>query len=112
MSKIRGTQCCVFGCAKRKKVGENKRNARSDSEGSDDEESAIKRQFSRSFHRYVNIVHDARGFMSWVKYRSNIHKFMNMQTFFGLHANNLFVKKWLSNQSKRKKKRGELIILP
>lgn len=51
MAKIRGTQCCVFGCAKRKKIGENKGEARSDSEGSDDEESEVKRKFPRSFYR-------------------------------------------------------------
>ena len=51
MSTIRGTRCCVFGCAKRKKIDENKGNLRSDSEGSDDAESAIKRKFSRSSHR-------------------------------------------------------------
>ncbi|CAB4030215.1 Hypothetical predicted protein, partial [Paramuricea clavata] len=51
MAKIRGTQCCVFGCAKRKKIGENKGESRSDSEGSDDEESVVKRKFPRSFYR-------------------------------------------------------------
>ncbi len=52
MAKTRGAQCCVFGCEKRKKFGENK--DCSDSEGSDDEESLLKRKFPRSFHRYVS----------------------------------------------------------
>lgn len=49
MAEIRGTQCCAFGCAKRKKIGQNKGEPRSDSEGSDDEESTVKRKFPRAF---------------------------------------------------------------
>ena len=48
MGKL-GTQCCAFGCNKRRKnVKEN--TSRSDSEGPDDEESRLKRKFSRTFH--------------------------------------------------------------
>ena len=46
-----GTQCCSLYCNKRKKQKEN--NERSDSEGSDDEESKMKRKFPRTFHAYV-----------------------------------------------------------
>ena len=46
-----GTECCAFGCSKRRKnLKGNKNNPRSDSDGSDDEESAIKRQYPRTFH--------------------------------------------------------------
>ena len=48
MVEKRGTKCCAFGCTKRKKTG-----VRSDSEGSDDEESAKKRQFSRTLHTWA-----------------------------------------------------------
>ena len=43
-----GTQCCAFGCNKRKK---RKQDAiRSESEGTHDEESEPKRKFCRTFH--------------------------------------------------------------
>ena len=42
-----GAQCVAFGCKKRKKP---KTEPRSDSEGSADEESAIKRSLPRTFH--------------------------------------------------------------
>jgi hypothetical protein len=46
-----GTECCAFGCSKRRKNLKGiKNNPRSDSDGSDDEESAIKRQYPRTFH--------------------------------------------------------------
>ena len=45
-----GTQCCAFGCNKRKKRKSDATLVRSDSDGSDDEESAIKRKFPRTFH--------------------------------------------------------------
>ena len=43
--KKAGTQCSAFGCNKRKRVKEDKERPRGDSEGSDDEESAVKRKF-------------------------------------------------------------------
>ncbi|KAG5277263.1 hypothetical protein AALO_G00115550 [Alosa alosa] len=43
----KGTQCCAYGCKKRKK---SRLNGRSDSEGSEDEESALKRCHPRTFH--------------------------------------------------------------
>ena len=40
-----GTQCCAFGCSKRrKKVKGDETTSRSDSEGTDDEESMLKRK--------------------------------------------------------------------
>ena len=45
MSDRRGTQCCAYGCDKRKT-----KEARSDSDGSSDDESAKKKQFPRTFH--------------------------------------------------------------
>ena len=48
--KKAGTQCFAFGCNKRKRVKEDKDKPRSDSEGSDDEESSVKRKFPRTFH--------------------------------------------------------------
>ncbi len=45
MPDKRGTQCCAFGCSKRKrKVENNACQIRSASEGSSDEESVRKRQ--------------------------------------------------------------------
>ena len=42
-----GTQCCAFGCSKRrKKVKVDDTTFRSDSKGTDDEESELKRTFS------------------------------------------------------------------
>ena len=46
----KGTQCCAFGCNKRKYIGSNEENDRSDSEGEEDAESAAKRRFPRTFH--------------------------------------------------------------
>ena len=43
--KHRGAQCCAFGCPKRKK-----KEARSNSEGCSDDESSLKRQYTRTFH--------------------------------------------------------------
>lgn len=51
MGKVRGRQCCAFGCSKRKKVGPDAKSVRSDSEGSSDEESKLKRKFPRTFHQ-------------------------------------------------------------
>ncbi|XP_037797679.1 THAP domain-containing protein 6-like [Penaeus monodon] len=48
----RGTQCCAFGCSKRRKYGNETEIFRSDSEGSDDDESMIKRNFPRTFHGF------------------------------------------------------------
>jgi hypothetical protein len=45
-------QCCAFGCNKRKKS--KTAELRSDSEGTSDEETTIKRQYDRTFHRYAN----------------------------------------------------------
>ena len=46
-----GRQCYAFGCSKRrKKVKVDDTTFRSDSKGSDDEESVLKRKFSRTFH--------------------------------------------------------------
>eukprot|EP00794_Sanderia_malayensis_P001534 gene1534-1697_t len=45
--KRRGLQCSAFSCSKRKKTEQ-----RSDSEGSSDEESSVKRQFQRTFHLF------------------------------------------------------------
>ena len=42
-----GAQCVAYGCKKRKKA---KTESRSDSEGSEDDESAIKRTLPRTFH--------------------------------------------------------------
>ena len=53
MSKSRGTNCVVIGCRKRTKNKEcdGETVVRSESEGSEDEESTIKRMFPRTFHR-------------------------------------------------------------
>lgn len=51
MGKVRGPQCCAFGCSKRKKVGPAVSGSRSDSEGPSDEETKIKRKLSRTFHQ-------------------------------------------------------------
>ncbi|CAB3991434.1 THAP domain-containing 6-like [Paramuricea clavata] len=51
MGKHRGSQCCAFGCSKRRKFGE-KSTDRSNSEGSSDEESFSKRKFARTFHYF------------------------------------------------------------
>mgnify|MGYP002803474780 len=48
MGKL-GLQCCAFGCSKRKKKVKGDF-VRSDSEGSTDEESGLKRKLPRSFH--------------------------------------------------------------
>ena len=51
MPDKRGTQCCAFGCNKRRKTHDNDpEQSRSCSEGSSDEESVVKRQFARTFH--------------------------------------------------------------
>ena len=46
----RGFQCVAYGCCKR---WYNRKKARSDSEGSDDDESHLKRLYPRTFHRQV-----------------------------------------------------------
>ena len=53
MSKFRGQMCIVAGCKKRNKnkLVDGKTVVRSEIEGSDDEESEIKRMFPRTFHR-------------------------------------------------------------
>ena len=48
-----GTQCCAYGCSKRRKKKVEGDFIRSDSEGSEDEETAIKKQFPRTFHSRV-----------------------------------------------------------
>ena len=49
MGKVRGPQCCAFGCSKRKKVGPAVSGSRSDSEGPSDEESKLKENFQEHF---------------------------------------------------------------
>ncbi len=53
MPDHRGTQCCAYGCTKRMKglQSRNDEYNRSDSEGSPDDETVIKRQFPHTFHR-------------------------------------------------------------
>ena len=54
MGKVRGTNCSVLGCSKRRKKKsptEGESFSRSDSDGSEDDESAVKRKFARTFHR-------------------------------------------------------------
>jgi hypothetical protein len=52
MRKVRGPQCCAFGCSKRKKVDPKvSKSIRSDSEGSSVEESKLKRKLPRTFHQ-------------------------------------------------------------
>ncbi|KAG1655031.1 DNA transposase THAP9 [Nymphon striatum] len=48
----RGTQCCAFGCNKRRKPKLNAEAVRSASEGSADEESERKQKFARTFHSF------------------------------------------------------------
>ena len=52
MKESRGKNCVVLGCKKRQKnkTGEGDTADRSDSEGSEDEESTVKRLFPRTFH--------------------------------------------------------------
>jgi len=45
-----GTQCCAYGCSKIRKKKVEVDFIRSDSEGSEDEGTAIKKQFPRTFH--------------------------------------------------------------
>ena len=49
---MRGAGCAVIGCNKRRKnkEGESESVQRSDSEGSEDDESVIKRMVPRTFH--------------------------------------------------------------
>ena len=49
-----GMQCCAYGCNKRKKSETSE--LRSDSEGTSDEEMAIKRQHDRTSHKYTNCI--------------------------------------------------------
>ena len=46
-----GTECVSYGCKKRKRNVKEENYERSDSEGSEDEQSAIKRILPRTFHR-------------------------------------------------------------
>ncbi|XP_063079343.1 THAP domain-containing protein 1-like [Engraulis encrasicolus] len=48
---VRGTQCCAYGCRKRKKQ-KGSLEGRSDSEGSEDEDSVMKRSQPRTFHAF------------------------------------------------------------
>ena len=52
MKKVKGQSCIVSGCKKRKKNKEQNSQGwvRSDSEGSDDDESMLKRMYPRTFH--------------------------------------------------------------
>ena len=47
MSK-KGTQCCAYGCKRRRKKLDE---PRSDSDGDEDEETLLKRKVPRTFHR-------------------------------------------------------------
>ena len=49
----RGLQCVAYGCKKRKC---SKISPRSDSEGSEDEESCIKKKYPRTFHKLVYAI--------------------------------------------------------
>ena len=54
--KKRGPCCVALNCNKRKKVKEDDREIiRSDSDGSEDEESQAKRAQPRTFHMLVNL---------------------------------------------------------
>ena len=46
-----GTECVAYGCNKRKRNTKDSNYVRSDSEGSDDEETSKKRTLPRTFHR-------------------------------------------------------------
>ena len=50
----RGPQCVAYGCKKRKY---SKTSPRSDSEGSEDEESCVKRKHPRTFHMLVYAIY-------------------------------------------------------
>ncbi len=45
-----GTECCAFGSSKRKKSKLDQKTCQSDSEGSADDESEVKRKFPQTFH--------------------------------------------------------------
>ena len=47
MAKKRGSECCAFGCSKRRKLGDESCQ-RSDSEGSSDEESLKKTKIKKN----------------------------------------------------------------
>ncbi|XP_046860657.1 THAP domain-containing protein 2-like [Xenia sp. Carnegie-2017] len=70
MPDNRGTQCCAYGCTKRKKKvnEEDDELNRSSSEGPSDDETSIKRQFPRTFHRFPA---DLERRKVWIK---NIHR--------------------------------------
>ena len=51
MGKL-GPQCCAFGCSKRRKSVKGDL-LRSDSEGSTDDESGLKRKLPGTFHKYT-----------------------------------------------------------
>ena len=56
MSHSRGSNCVVSGCKKRRKNKESESAGRSDSEGTDDDETEIKRMFPRTFHKWVILL--------------------------------------------------------
>ena len=47
----RGPQCSAWRCNKRKKSKAAQKDNRSDSDGTSDDETPVKRQFPRTFHR-------------------------------------------------------------
>ena len=52
MGKSRPPMCTAYGCKKRRRTkNEQKDNKRSDSDGSSDDETLLKRQYPRTFHR-------------------------------------------------------------
>ena len=53
MTRWRGSSCVVSGCKKRRKnkEGESENAVRSDSDGTDDDDTEIKRMFPRTFHK-------------------------------------------------------------
>ena len=55
--KKKGPCCVALNCSKRKKIKEDDREVlRSDSDGSEDEESQVKRALPRTFHTSVHIL--------------------------------------------------------
>lgn len=63
-----GTQCCAFGCNKRKKRRLEDGTCRTDSEGTEDEESQIKRKLPRTFHSFPS---DPERKAAWIV---NMHR--------------------------------------
>ena len=50
-SRFGGSVCCAYGCSKRQKKISTESYMRSNSDGSSDEESLVKRRHPRTFHR-------------------------------------------------------------